>query len=172
MSHIEKECIRISTQTLEEMRDKKLEFAEKLEILTQDSVKTNYSEYMPSSHGGSVSSGWNSQKPDPFLYKKNDFPHLRRQDLRDRAAPVENPVAKPQSENDPPSTWRQPKNLFPDAPAAKQPTPEQLQTATAPSARSTYEALDPHDPDHPGFNAARYYSEWTESFLCPRDRCQ
>lgn len=166
MSHIEKDCIRISTDTLEEMREQKLEFSDKLQTLTKNTIKSNYSQYMPSSYAGSVSSTGNSQQPDPFLYKNNEFPHLARQNLRDKPAPA----AK--TENEAPKAWEQQKNLFPNAPAAQQPTPEQLKAATAPSARTFYDAMDPHHPDHPSFNAARYYSAYTDAFNCPVARCQ
>lgn len=69
------------------------------------------------------------------------------------------------------AAWSEKKNLFPDAPAASEPDPGQLEQATAPSARSVYESMDPHHPSHPQFNASRYYSELLGKYACPQVGC-
>jgi palmitoyltransferase len=48
-------CLRISWSTIEELREKRLQFAKGLQQLTQDTVKNHYAQFMPSasaSNGG------------------------------------------------------------------------------------------------------------------------
>ncbi|KAF4951798.1 hypothetical protein FSARC_12811 [Fusarium sarcochroum] len=67
--------------------------------------------------------------------------------------------------------WNKGKNLFPDAPAAQRPTKEQLEQATAPSARAAWDLLSIHNPNHPQFNVGRYYSGYTDKYGCPIAAC-
>lgn len=48
---MENKCIRLDSATLAEMRAKKLEFSNNLQALTQESIKGNYTDYMPSMNG-------------------------------------------------------------------------------------------------------------------------
>ncbi|CAM1507931.1 Fc.00g047790.m01.CDS01 [Cosmosporella sp. VM-42] len=171
MSHIENDCHRINASTLEEMRANKSAFSQKLEALTKETVKSNYASYMPSTINGSeggVSLG--SQKPNPFMLKKNEFPGLPGQTDRNGGAFVKDHLTS-LSENEHPGAWGKQKQLFENAPAARRPTQDQLQAATAPTARSIYDNMDPADPDHPSFNAASCYCKYAEKFLCPKVGC-
>ena len=176
--HIETDCIRIDISTIEEMREKKMEFSQKLTTLTKATVKSDYRQYMPSAHDFKPSFDTTSEKPDPFECKQNDFPKLPNEVdssfFVGRALPgggVSLRDYPDQSENERPNAWDKKKNLFPNAPPAQRPSQEQLEAVKTPSARVIFENLDPHDPDHPGFNAGRYYCKYSEKYDCPRVGC-
>lgn len=158
--HIEKECPSLNVAMLQELREKKLEFPRKLESLTKESVKNDFSQHMNStaqSSGGVLL----TTKPDPFLFRKNEFPTL---------GATKQASSATQDENKAPAIWGEGK-LEIKAPEARKFTAGQLKALTKPGIRETYESIDPHDPANPGFNAARYYCEYSEAFVCPRERC-
>ncbi|KAF4988602.1 hypothetical protein FDECE_14980 [Fusarium decemcellulare] len=160
MSHIQQDCPSLDISGLENLRESKLEFSNNLTALTKDKVKNNYTAYMPSSYGGSICDS--ESKAESFALEENAFPALSSTDPR---------AAKREQENVAPWEWNEEKNLFPEAPPAQKPTTEQLKAATAPNARALYEAMDPHDPSHPGFNVARYYSPYMDKYGCPVTGC-
>lgn len=67
------------------------------------------------------------------------------------------------------ATWGQ--KLFPNAPAARRPTTQQLDAAYRLSERQKHQLLDPDDPGHPDFNPAKYCSSYTGKFVCPKLGC-
>ncbi|KAJ3509328.1 hypothetical protein NM208_g15683 [Fusarium decemcellulare] len=160
MSHIQQDCPSLDISGLENLRESKLEFSNNLTALTKDKVKNNYTAYMPSSYGGSICDS--ESKAESFVLEENAFPALSSADPR---------ASKREQENVAPWEWNEEKNLFPEAPPAQKPTTEQLKAATAPNARALYEAMDPHDPSHPGFNVARYYSPYMDKYGCPVTGC-
>lgn len=172
IAHIEEKCPRLDGATLEDMREQKLEFPNKLEALTEQTVKANYTKYMPSTHGhGSTIGSPAYSKSDPFTLKKNEFPSLTNQSSSSETQGFDHFQGGAKLENEAPSGWDTGKKLFRDAPPARQPTKEQLEEANAPNARILFEAMDPDHPNHPSFNSARYYSEFTEKFSCPKVGC-
>lgn len=76
--HIERGfCPRLDTTTLDQLREEKLEFPRRLEQLTQEKVKGNYMNYMPSAAENSTVSAWHIDKePEAFEMVEEDFPAL------------------------------------------------------------------------------------------------
>ncbi|RBA08846.1 hypothetical protein FPRO05_07126 [Fusarium proliferatum] len=164
VTHVEKECLILSTKTIEAMREEKMGFSQALTALTQEPLKNNYGKYMPeNADKGLPDATWESTGsiPAPFTIEQSQFPSLG-----ESSSTALQPV-KEKKEN----SWNQGKNLFPDAPAAQRPTQEQLKQVTAPSARTAYELMSEFDPKHPNFNVGRFYSEYTQKFNCRLGRC-
>ncbi|KAH7165741.1 putative C2H2 finger domain protein [Dactylonectria macrodidyma] len=171
MQHLEGNCHQVDFSVLDEMREKKLEFPNKLAALTEEPVKANYAAYMPSANTCGSSSAWvTSGEPDTFLLSKSEFPSLSKQPSHVSTQKADKRQNETGKENTLASKWGT-KKLFEDGPPAQRPTKEQLEAATAPSAKMAFEALDPNHPDHRSFNSARYYCSVTEKFLCPKPRC-
>ncbi|KAF5024024.1 hypothetical protein F66182_3911 [Fusarium sp. NRRL 66182] len=161
MSHIQADCPAIENETIEAQREEKMEFSRNLQAATQQPIKSNYEQYMPPASTTS-GSNWDAEsKASSFVLEKDRFPGLRAPNTGGQAS----------KENKPPSSWSSGKNLFPDAPAAQRPTQQQLRSATAPSARTTYDLMSIDNPSHPNFNSGRYYCAFTDKFNCPINRC-
>jgi uncharacterized C2H2 Zn-finger protein len=164
VSHVEKECLILNTATIETMREEKMEFSQALTAMTQQPLKNNYGSYMPeNADKGLPTATWEStgSVPAPFTIEQSQFPSLGESSS----------TALQRTQDNKENNWNKGKNLFPDAPAAQRPTQEQLQQATAPSARTTFNLMNDLDPNHPNFNVARYYSEYTQKFGCRMGRC-
>ncbi|KAG4275884.1 hypothetical protein FPRO04_08003 [Fusarium proliferatum] len=164
VTHVEKECLILSTKTIEAMREEKMGFSQALTALTQEPLKNNYGKYMPeNADKGLPDATWESTGsiPAPFTIEQSQF-----SSLGESSSTALQPV-KEKKEN----SWNQGKNLFPYAPAAQRPTQEQLKQVTAPSARTAYELMSEFDPKHPNFNVGRFYSEYTQKFNCRLGRC-
>lgn len=67
------------------------------------------------------------------------------------------------------ATWGQ--KLFPNAPPARRPTEKQLATAYSLSEKQKYMLMDLDSPQHPDFNPAKYYSQYSDKFVCPKLGC-
>ncbi|KAK7432383.1 hypothetical protein QQZ08_000945 [Neonectria magnoliae] len=172
IAHIEEKCPRLDGAILEDMREQKLEFPKKLEALTEQTVKANYTKYMPSTHGrGSIIGSLAPRQPDPFLLKQNEFPSLTTQSSGSENQGFDHFQGGVKLDNEKSSSWNTDKKPFQDAPPARQPTKEQLEEVTMPNVRILFEAMDPNHPNHPSFNSARYYSKFTEKFSCPKVGC-
>ncbi|PCD41378.1 hypothetical protein AU210_003933 [Fusarium oxysporum f. sp. radicis-cucumerinum] len=164
VSHVEKECLILNTNTIETMREEKMEFSQALTALTKEPLKNNYGGYMPeNANKGLPDATWESTGsiPAPFTIEQSQFPSLG-----ESSSTTLQPT-KEKKEN----SWNKGKNLFPDAPAAQRPTQEQLKQVTAPSARATFDLMSDLDPKHPNFNVGRFYSEYTQKFNCRMGRC-
>lgn len=143
VAHIEYgKCIRLDTGVIEEIREKKLEFPRKLAALTQKPVKNNYENFMPSAGSVDPELGWTTTE-DAALFKLSDgdFPAL--------SSETKGTILKT-------STLVQ---------------KEEGITSGGLTARAIFDAMDPHDPEHPLFNVGRYCCEFTGKFNCPKDRC-
>lgn len=185
MAHIESgECTRIDIAKIEAAREKKQEFPQKLEALTQGPVRGNYAKFMPSNKPDNYTTTvpWAHQEEQkPPKFEENDFPKLNGQagagnSPSEDAVPNLGSLAEQTKElsirnKKEPSAWAEQENVFPKAAPAQRPTKEQLKEATGPSARQVHDYLDPDDPDHPSFNTARYFCLYSETFTCPRKGC-
>lgn len=144
MDHIENQCTRMDATIITELREKKLEFPRRLEKLTQQPIKSNFANHMPSTkpkdYGDDV---WEAPKdPDPFKLEETEFPEL--------------PTGPQPSEE------------------AKAPSSESQQTPapTVPSAIDMYHSENRDDPSHPDFNVARYLNKYSEKYECPNMFCK
>ena len=177
MAHIESgDCTRINIAKIEEVREKKQEFGQKLEALSQRPVRGNYDKFMPSSQPGNYTTPipWVPQKEqESAKFEEKDFPKLNGQAAageRQNAAAILD-VGKPGKQTEEPGAWAKKENLFPKAPPTQRPPEEQLKQVTGPGARQMHDSLDPDDPDHPNFNATRYFCPYSETFTCPKRGC-
>ncbi|KAF9775479.1 hypothetical protein IL306_006396 [Fusarium sp. DS 682] len=165
VSHVQKDCPSLSAAKIEAARGEKMEFSKALTAMTKEPLKNNYESYMPENDDkGLPTTTWEALEgiPAPLAIEQSEFPSLGAS-----SSTALQPIKQTNKEND----WIKGKNLFPNAPAAQRPTPEQLKLATAPNAKITFERLRDLDPDHPHFNVSRWYSEYTQKFGCPYDRC-
>lgn len=149
---------------LEELRVKKLDFPRKLESLTNEPIKGDFSRHMQSNTTAQSSGGvLLSSKPDPFLFKKNAFHSWTTSNVGPNAARNEDMTS---------AEWvLQGKKLEPKVPVAQRPASEQLKSFTQPDPRVAIETLDPHHPGNAGFKVSRYYCKYSGAFVCPRERC-
>jgi hypothetical protein len=149
---------------IDNVREKKMEFSNALVAATNQPLKSNYANYMPSAGSKAPSSNsWAIEdSARPFMIEQKEFPTLAASSSSAHLRNKEN--AK---END----WNKGKNLFPQASAAQRPTQQQLQQATAPNARAAHDLLSVHNPDHPHFNVGRYSCQFTGKFNCPMATC-
>ncbi|RBR23054.1 uncharacterized protein FIESC28_04049 [Fusarium coffeatum] len=177
VAHIQKDCPRIDNETIESLREKKLEFSNALVAATKEPLKSAYGGYMPGA--SDASSTWGFEESRPFVNDKDAFPTLGagigsqmrnkenvRENINSGSGPQVNSKGKEKA-ND----WNQGKNLFPDAPAAQKPTQQQLDQATAPNARDAYGLMSIHNPSHPNFNVGRYACQFTGKYNCPVASC-
>lgn len=191
MDHIENNiCPSINNQQLAAHREKKLAFArelqrrhfgldpgdnddDKMSVVTDSTwvdtkAPANFSKYL--SNAGSVAGSMagastsalrptpeSTTRPNPVLFRARDaeFPKLSAQTGN----------ANPASKN---TQWGN-KQLFPDAPPAVRPTPQQLEAIQ----QATRKAPEWHefDPRNPRFKAAAYYSQFTRKYKCPHRNC-
>lgn len=169
---------------LDELREKKLAFPRQLENITKESVKNNYTSFVTTSNESIAAKCecWNESGGDAeqLQLRKEDFPGLPKASGHATVSKVE--VKSNLDDNDKenetilaPDTraWllETKKDLFKDAKPAQRPDVNQLAAAIAPGPRALFEAMDEHDPGHPSYNVARYYSDIVELFICPRVRC-
>ena len=168
MAHIEGgECARVNIAALEELREKKLAFPRRLQALTKESVKNDYTSFVSPSQYSDWPSDWrDAHVAEPFTSQEDDFPPLSA--VKDAKTAQQNDDA---SGSERPNAWQRNEQLFPGAKPAKSTTAQELKAVTGPSVRMLHQALDLDGPGHPGFNAARYYSDIIEQFLCPKTRC-
>lgn len=127
MSHVEsRECKVISTATLETIRASKLDFARRLEEITKEPIKHNYSEFVSPGRDAMASGIWDIiEEVEDFSLDKDDFPGLPgTKPLGEPTAPVER-GANRQSDQ------------------AQSSSRERLQT---PSVTSTTPTERPHEP--------------------------
>lgn len=152
------------------MREKKLEFPRQLEALTKESVKNNYTSYVSPKQGGSPRHIWRDVRDQGFSFTEMGFP-----ELSNKAGHTTGETPKSDKDefhqSEAKTAGGEKKNLFPGAPPAQMPTRSQLDTATTPSPRMIFESMDADDPGNPAFNAARYYSDIIEQYICPKVRC-
>ncbi|KAF4974257.1 hypothetical protein FZEAL_8819 [Fusarium zealandicum] len=177
MTHIERECTILVIGDIENLRGHKMDFSSRLQVLTREPIKGNYVDYMPTqamgytrSTRGLVRSAYDVEstfgagsKTEPFWLEKKEFPQL--------VAPKAPAVTVKKEDEETPWEWPKAKNLFPDAPPAQNPTPEQLKEAASPNPRAMHEALDPHHPEHPTFTVDRYYCTYSNRYTCPASGC-
>ncbi|KHN95628.1 uncharacterized protein MAM_06469 [Metarhizium album ARSEF 1941] len=168
ISHIERgECIRIDETVLDEMREKKLEFARRLEVLTKEAVKNNYTSFVSPKQSASPRHIWRDAQDPGFNLTEVEFPGLS-----NKAGPTTpRSTVDGDHQNEAKTAWKGKKTLFPGATPAKTLTESQLNTVATPGPRMAFESMDPDDPDNPAFNAARYYSDVIEQYVCPKVRC-
>jgi hypothetical protein len=172
MAHIEEgECARIGTSTLDDLREKKLEFPRILEALTKQPVKGNYANcFTPDpQYASGTHDDWAVLEAEPEIVVSNNdkvYPALATTSTHSRADKKE-PIRKA----DEPMAWSVKKNLFPNATPAQKQTPEQLEAATASSVQDYEEDMDIDAPDHPKFNVGRYLCPYAGKFVCPKVRC-
>ncbi|KAF4340601.1 C2H2 finger domain protein [Fusarium beomiforme] len=165
VSHVTKDCPSLSVAKIEAARGEKMEFSKALTAMTQEPLKKNYESYMPENRDkGLPTTTWGALEgiPAPFTIEQSEFPSLG-----EASSTALQPSKQANKEND----WIQGKNLFPNAPAAQRPTVEQLKQAAAPNAKAAFDRLRDLDPDQPHFNVSRWYSEYTQKFGCPHERC-
>nr|CEG04217.1 unnamed protein product [Fusarium clavum] len=184
VAHIQKECPRIDNETIESLREKKLEFSNALVAATKEPLKSNYGGYMPGA-SDAASSTWGSQESRPFVNDKDAFPtpgagisslgigsQMRNQATNNKEN-VNSGSGLQMSNKDRPkeNDWNKGVKLFPDAPAAQKPSQQQLDQATAPNARDAYGLMSIHNPSHPNFNVGRYACQFTGKYNCPVTSC-
>jgi hypothetical protein len=156
---------------LDEMREKKLEFPRQLEALTKESVKNNYARYLSFDDTTKSGLGWRDSQDHELSFGEVDFPTLSDKSEQTRQTRDTETDENRQPNEEGKSAWGEKKNLFPGAPPARKPTVAQLEYTTKPSPRMEFESMDPDDPDNPSFNAARYYSDIIEQYICPKAGC-
>ncbi|KAF4453043.1 hypothetical protein F53441_4274 [Fusarium austroafricanum] len=161
VSHIQKDCPVLSARQIESMRKDKMKFTQALTAITNKPLKGDYGSYMPENANRSLpTKAWEIEnKP---VIEQSQFPAL---------GASSSTASQRTRQNSKQSDWSKGKNLFPNVPTAQPPTQQQLQQATAQNARAAYDLLSKDNPDHPEFNIARYYSEYTTKFECPIGRC-
>jgi hypothetical protein len=152
------------------MREKKLEFPRQLEALTKESVKNNYTSYVSPKQGGSPRHIWRDVRDQGFSFTEMGSPELSNK-AEHTTGETPKSVKDEFHQSEAKTAWGEKKNLVPGAPPAQMPTRSQLDTATTPSPRMIFESMDADDPDNPAFNAARYYSDIIEQYICPKVRC-
>jgi hypothetical protein len=142
MDHMENKCIRLDGVTLAEMREKKAEFSKNLEALTQETVKANYANCMPSVAG----------------------------DTRSRI--MGQSPRQATSENTPPYRGRSTESKVLTGTDPTQEHAQVRSEATPSSVpKAIHEISDISHPDHPSFNSARHYSAIMEMYVCPKVGC-
>ncbi|KAL2023855.1 hypothetical protein VTK56DRAFT_632 [Thermocarpiscus australiensis] len=109
--------------------------------------------------------------PASLVTSEGEFPRLPLQQSRtqkntDLLKNLQSDKAKQQAGNQ----WAQKKALFPSAPAAVSPTPEQLEAAQKPG-QSRETAWPPDDPRNPSWDPKKYFVTYTKKYRCPHDRC-
>ncbi|QUC22428.1 uncharacterized protein UV8b_06669 [Ustilaginoidea virens] len=165
ISHIETgDCARIDTCTIDELREKKLEFPRRLERLTKEAVKNNYTNFaLPKPSAGSYRAEPDA-KDSALQWAGSDSLHLPVESGKNTAAGNDGGNAARDGEA---VAWNEQMKLHPDAQAVeKKPAPSQEGAE-----RVLHHSTDPDDPDSPGFNAARYYSDIIGQYICPKNRC-
>ncbi|KAL7811733.1 RNA polymerase III transcription factor IIIC subunit domain-containing protein [Trichoderma aethiopicum] len=170
IDHIERGfCTRIDTSVLDKLREEKLEFPRRLQELTKEPVKGNYTKYMPSTTAGSTISGWNMDKePASFNLIEEEFPGLS--DTEEGGAQLTETTSWSKSK---PRTGGGNGNI-----EAKhglrlpfQPAKQAARPSFRPGVTTITAGMDPDDPDCPSFNAARYYCMYTDKYNCPKRLC-
>lgn len=154
------------------MREKKLSFQRRLEEITQEPVKMNFADYVTPDIGASWL-GKTEAAPMESVCSDTDFPQLHSEGnngsdtnefkkVNNSASDV--PFQGAWGTADVTSVWGSTNTPI-------QPTADELEAATAPGPRMAYDQRDIDDPDHPSFNAARYYCDILEKFNCPKVGC-
>ncbi|KAL6876041.1 RNA polymerase III transcription factor IIIC subunit domain-containing protein [Trichoderma longibrachiatum] len=170
IDHIERGfCTRIDTSVLDKLREEKLEFPRRLQELTKEPVKGNYTKYMPSTTAGSTISGWNMDKePTSFKLIEEEFPGLS--DTEEGGAQLTETTSwsksKPRTGGGNGNVEAQPVLRPPFRPAKQTARP-----SFRPGVTTITAGMDPDDPDCPSFNAARYYCMYTDKYNCPKRLC-
>lgn len=110
-------------------------------------------------------------RPNPvtFSMQKNEFPKLAPHKRKQPALPSGNQSGN-NTTRQAESPWDRKDKLFPDAPAAVRPTPEQLASLQKPALKKE-NMWPPHHPQNPKWNAADYFVTYLNKYKCPHERC-
>ncbi|KAG6041595.1 hypothetical protein E4U41_003332 [Claviceps citrina] len=151
MSHVENgDCPCISSDSLDEAREKKLEFTRRLAALTHEPVKNDYTRF--------VSDGKPAERSGSPL-----IPAAQESGVGRDEAGIKNTNTASLGGGEKPgahTSWKEKENLLPDA-AAAQPEKE----------RCLFQSMDLDDPANPSFSAETYYSELIGQYICPKLGC-
>ncbi|KAK2608727.1 hypothetical protein QQS21_002716 [Conoideocrella luteorostrata] len=172
MEHIETgACIRVDSTTLDDLREKKLAFTINLEALTKEAVKNNYAQFVsPKSAGGpSPRHLWGDAEKSSYALVDDGSPGLCKKSANLTKTTGDEGGGETRYEIG--TAWKGKENLLSDALPGARPMPSLPESATRPSEQTAVRLMDPDDPDNPSFNAARYYSDIIQQFVCPKDRC-
>lgn len=173
MGHIEQgDCPRISISSLDEAREKKVEFTRRLAALAQEPNKNDYTRFLPLEQTAESSKNARSVTQDPgFTMIQSEFPALSLSGGKDHNATKSTAHSGDCDKPGGPAAWMEKENLFPHAADARRPSSQQLEAATRPSERTLFESMDPDDPGNPYFDAEKYYSSIIEQYICPKLGC-
>ncbi|KAG6006563.1 hypothetical protein E4U21_006861 [Claviceps maximensis] len=174
MDHIENGgCSRIDSSSLNEAREKKLEFTRQLSALTNEPVKNDFARYFTVNEPAeSFKTAGTIAVPEPgSSVDWSDFPALPG---RANVAGSNDAASHEVGNKSETSTVRDTSSvrLSPDDAVAQYPSSQKLQAATRlKNGSSLVQSMDPDDPDNPSFSAERYYSEIIAQYICPKVRC-
>ncbi|KAK5993942.1 hypothetical protein PT974_07380 [Cladobotryum mycophilum] len=170
IAHIESgECLRISGDMVDELREAKLEFPRRLEQLTKQPLKNNFAQYMPY-HNSLAGEPELEFVVEPTAHKPaiklttEEFPSLS--DAAGKGPKTtRHPTTSPTSSSETDSANN---NGKPAPPGWSLRVSHDGNTS---GVKVGCEWLDPDHPDCPSFNSARYYCSIAERWNCPRTRC-
>lgn len=198
MEHIERGfCTRIDTTVLDELREEKLEFPKRLEKLTQEAVRGNYTKYLPSARGEVRVPGWYVEKePSSFEVAQEEFPALPathggltqpgdgHPDEKGKGRLVQLPLrsaiqadgstAQSNEAEAQPSTlsFRFLNHGHRDGKQDVAKEMRLLLPSLKPGVTTVFGNMNLDDPDSPYFSAASHYCAISERFNCPKRMCR
>lgn len=189
MDHIEKNrCKRIKNDDYVAHREERLAFSRELQRRHRGEdpdapAKNDFTQFLSKAKNGAFGTSNLSAfrpkaegtvRPNPvtFAMKDAEFPQLASKQPASptggTGAGASASVSSTQKQAGNP--WAQKKNLFPGAPAAVRPPPQQLQALEAPAQKAEQEWA-PHDPNNPKWDPKVYFVKYTNKYKCPHDRC-
>ncbi|KAG5982868.1 hypothetical protein E4U55_001199 [Claviceps digitariae] len=173
MGHIENGgCPRIDSSSLDDAREKKLEFTRQLAALTNKPVKNDFGRYFPvkkpaEDFKNNVATA--AQESDPTMNHSTSPALPGRKDV----AGSQNTASNEDGDKfEAPRGVENSGKFVPDDASAQFPSPQKLEAAARPKNDSSlFQSMDPDDPDNPSFSAEQYYSEIIAQYTCPKVRC-
>lgn len=159
MDHIENgDCPRIDSSSLNEAREKKLEFTRQLGALTNEPVKNDFAKFFSvnkPAESFDTAVDKTARESGPATMHHSNFPALpgRKDEAGSKNAASYGDKHKS------------------DAPAQSLSSLKPHDVARPKNDTLLFQSMDPDNPDNPSFSAERYYSEIIERYTCPKLRC-